>query len=313
MDDETELEELAEGLEFPEGPVVLPGGDLAVCELRGGRVSRVPAGGGTPTPIAEPGGSPNGAALGPDGALYLCNSGGWEWTEVVPGMFVPGGHGGTRSDRYTGGRIQRVDLSTGAVTDLYTECGGNPLSAPNDLVFDAAGGIWFTDHGHSHGRVRDLGGVYYAQPDGSGIRQVIFPLDSPNGIGLSPGGSRLYVADTHTARVYAWDLAGPGQLANPSPGLGNGGISLYRPGGDDLYDSLAVDGDGNVCVGTLVGGGITVVSPDGSSVRKASLPDPMVTNICFGGDDLQTAFVTLAVTGKLVAFRWPCPGLRLAF
>ncbi|HEX2849207.1 MAG TPA: SMP-30/gluconolactonase/LRE family protein [Acidimicrobiales bacterium] len=313
MDDQTELKELASGLLFPEGPVVLPDGDLAVCELRGGRVSRVPAGGGTPTVLAEPGGSPNGAALGPDGALYICNSGGWRWTEVMPGAFLPGGHGGTQGDDYIGGRIQRIDLASGKVDDVYTECDGSPLCAPNDLVFDATGGMWFTDHGHSHGRVRDLGGVYYARADGSEIRQVVFPLDSPNGIGLSPDGSRLYVADTHTARVYAWELAGPGQLANPNPAFGNGATALYRPAGNDLYDSLAVDGDDNVCVATLVGGGITVVAGDGSSVRKAELPDPMVTNICFGGDDLRTAFVTLSFTGKLVAFEWPCAGLRLAF
>jgi len=309
---ETTLTELASGLHFPEGPVVLPDGDLAVCELRSGTVSRVPKGGGAPAVLATLGGSPNGAALGPDGALYVCNSGGWRWTEI--GTFtIPGDHDGTQGDDYIGGRIQRVDLATGAVTDLYTECEGHPLKAPNDLVFDSTGGFWFTDHGHTRRRDRDRGGVYYAKADGSSIVEAIWPLDSPNGIGLSPDGAHLYVAETHAGRVYTWPLSGPGQLANPHPPFGNGGALLHGAPGGDLYDSLGVDGEGYVCVATLTNGGITVISPDGKSVEHAALPDPLVTNICFGGEDLRTAFVTMSGTGKLVSFEWPRPGLRLAF
>ena len=311
---DTELRELASGLRFPEGPVVLPDGDIAVTELNAGTIRRVPANGGESTVIADCGGSPNGAAIGPDGALYVTNSGGWNWTEMGP-FLLPGGHGGTRAlgDGYIGGRIQRVDLTTGEVTDLYRECEGRPFSAPNDIVFDSTGGFWFTDHGHTHDRVRDLGGLFYAQPDGSSVREVVHPIDSPNGVGLSPAGDRVYVADTHSGRVYSWALSGPGQLANPNPPFGNGGELLYGAPGGDLYDSLAVDGEGYVCVATLANGGITVISPDGQSVRHASLPDPLVTNIAFGGDDLRTAYVTLSGGGKLVAFEWPRPGLRLAF
>jgi gluconolactonase len=310
---DTELRELASGLEFPEGPVALPDGDLAVCELRSGKVRRVPGGGGEPTDIADCGGSPNGAALGPDGALYVCNSGGWNWTDLGP-IKLPGSHAGTQGTGYIGGRIQRIDLATGAVTDLYTECNGHPLSAPNDLVFDATGGFWFTDHGHTRARDRDNGGLYYAKADGSEIREVAYPILSPNGVGLSPDGDRVVVADTHTGRVYAWALSNPGTLANASPPFGNGGQLLYGAPGGDLYDSLAVDGEGYVCVATLGGSpGITVISPDGSSVEKAALPDALVTNICFGGDDLRTAYVTLSATGKLVSFTWPRPGLRLAY
>jgi gluconolactonase len=79
-----------------------------------------------------------------------------------------------------------------------------------------------------------------------------------------------------------------------------------------LLDSLAVDGEGWVCVGTLVNGGITAISPDGATVEHTALPDPLVTNICFGGPDLRTAYATLSATGQLVSFEWPRPGLRLA-
>jgi gluconolactonase len=87
------------------------------------------------------------------------------------------------------------------------------------------------------------------------------------------------------------------------------------PGMAEL-DSLAVDASGAVCVGTLVESGITVISPDGD-VTTHTLPeefaDPIVTNICFGGPDLRTAYITLSLTGRVVSCRWPRPGLALAF
>lgn len=305
------LTELASDLQFPEGPVVLPSGDILVTELAAGRISRVPAGGGAAEAVVLTGGSPNGAALGPDGRLYVCNSGGWRWT-MIGDLRLPGDHHGTRADDYSGGRIQVVDITSGAVDDLYTECEGAPLNAPNDLVFDGDGGFWFTDHGHLHDRVRDVGAVYYAKADGSAIARVIATIDAPNGIGLSPDGTRLYVAETHSGRVFWWDLSGPGELAMGTPLFGNGGTLLAGLPGYQLFDSLAVDGDGHVCVATLGNGGITAISPDGRSVQHAALPDSLTTNICFGGPELRTAFVTLSSTGKLVSFEWPRPGLALA-
>lgn len=62
---------------------------------------------------------------------------------------------------------------------------------------------------------------------------------------------------------------------------------------------------------TIVNGGITAISPDGQSVQHAALPDGLVTNICFGGPDMRTAYVTLSSTGKLVSFTWPRAGLKL--
>jgi gluconolactonase len=86
--------------------------------------------------------------------------------------------------------------------------------------------------------------------------------------------------------------------------------------GMQLFDSLAVDGEGNVCVATLARGGITVISPTGDA-HHVALPegfvDPMTTNICFGGPDLRTAYITLSGVGKLVAVPWPTAGLKLNF
>jgi gluconolactonase len=301
------ITEIATGLQFPEGPVWMPDGTVLCVELQRRTVDRVHPD-GTVDVIAEPGGSPNGLAIGPDGAGYVCNSGGFSFHEVF-GLNITDIE---QPDDYSGGRIERVDLDTGAVTVLYTECDGHPLMGPNDLVFDAAGGMWFTDHGKVRARERDHGGVYYAAPDGSSVTEVIYPIESPNGIGLSPEGDRLYVAETHTGRVYWWPIEGTGVVEKRNP-VGHGGLLLAGLPGLQLLDSLGVDSAGNVVVGTLGNGGLTVIPPDGDPVEHIALPDVMVTNVCFGGDDLSTAYVTCSATGKLVSLPWPRPGLALAF
>jgi gluconolactonase len=295
-----EVRELATGLKYPEGPVVLPDGSIAVCQMAAGVISRV-APDGTVSTIAEGLSGPNGAALGPDGALYVCDNGGNVQFIDLGGILVPAGD---TPDTWQGGSILRIDLESGEVDTLYTSCDGAALHAPNDLVFDAQGGLWFTDYGRTFRETRDRGQVYHAAADGSAIREVIAPLDSPNGIGLSPEGDRVYVAETHHGRLLAWDVSGPGQVAT-SEGLNAGGTALCHPGGGKLFDSLAVDPEGWICVGTLGVGGITAVSPDGTSVEFVELPDPLVTNICFAPDDPTTAYVTMSGAGILAAIDWP--------
>jgi gluconolactonase len=297
--------ELARGLRFPEGPVWLPDGSVLVVEIARGTLTRVGPDGSVDV-VAHCGGGPNGAAMGPDGRVYVCNNGGFEWQERG-GYLLPG----NQAADYAGGRIQRVDLATGAVEDLYTEVDGHPLCGPNDLVFDETGGFWFTDHGKNRPRDRDRGGVYYARADGSSVTEVLHPLDAPNGIGLSPDGRELYVAETHQGRLYRWSLEGPGRIAGYF-GPEHRGDVLADPEGGPLFDSLAVDEAGNVCVATIRNGGITVVSPDGAH-RHVPFDDPLTTNICFGGEDRRTAFVTLSGTGRLVSCEWDTPGLALAF
>jgi gluconolactonase len=297
---------IATGLQFPEGPIAMADGSVLLVEIRRGTLSRVEPDGRV-TVVAECGGGPNGAAIGPDGACYVCNNGGFEWHDLG-GIVVPG----NQPSDYIGGRIQRIDLKAGTVTDLYTACDGRPLRGPNDLVFDRTGGFWFTDHGKMRERDRDRTGLFYARPDGSLIREVVFPLDAPNGVGLSPDGTKLYVAETFTGRVWSWDVTGPGELAT-AMGFGpGGGTLLCGLPGFQLFDSLAVDGAGNVCVATLANGGITVIAPHGEVLEHVPTGDPLTTNICFGGPDFRTAYVTCSGTGQLVALDWPRPGLRLA-
>jgi gluconolactonase len=302
-----DFEEVTNGLQFPEGPIACSDGSVLLVEIKRGTLTRVHPDGRQQV-VAELGGGPNGAAVGPDRHVYVCNNGGFEWHEIGP-LLLPG----DQPDDYTGGSIQRVDVSTGAVETVYTECDGIPLKGPNDIVFDATGNFWFTDLGKSRARDKDRTGIFYASPDGSRIEEKAFPLEGPNGIGLSPDGSRLVVAETPTGRVWAFDLDGPGSI-RPSGELGaaHGGSLLAGLPGMQMLDSLAVDAQGNTCVATLVNGGITIISPSGEH-RHVATDDPLTTNICFGGDDHQTAYITLSATGRLVKTRWEVPGLALAF
>jgi gluconolactonase len=297
---------LTTGLRFPEGPIAMGDGSVVLVEIARGTLSRV-APTGEVSVIADLGGGPNGAAVGPDGSIWVTNNGGcFEWEDVM-GMTIPGP---VPAD-WTGGCIQRVDPVTGEAEVVYTESSSGPLRAPNDLVFDTHGGFWFTDHGVRLERASDRTGLHYAKADGSSCVEVVFPLDAPNGIGLSPAGDRLYAAETHTGRVWAWTVTGPGAVAAENPIGAGGGDLLHGAAGQQLFDSLAVDGEGWVCVGTLGNGGITAISPDGEQVEHTPLPDLLVTNICFVGAEPR-ALCTLSGTGQLVEIDWPRPGLELA-
>lgn len=303
----TEISDVTTGLRFPEGPVACPDGSIILVEIEAGRLTRV-ASDGSKTVVAETGGGPNGAAFGPDGRLYVCNNGGMTFHErggsILPGLSEEGAPTGW---------IEAVDVETGAVEVLYRECDGIALLAPNDIVFDSDGGMWFTDHGKTRRYSRDRGAVYYATCDGSTITRVVGPMEAPNGIGLSPDGSRLYVADTPTGRLWVFDIDGPGKvkrMASPAPW--ERGALLANPPGYNLFDSLAVDADGNVCIATIPGG-LTVVSPDGQTVRRIEMPDLMPTNICFDVTGKDVAYVTLSAAGRLVAMPWECAGANLAF
>ncbi|MBW0105763.1 SMP-30/gluconolactonase/LRE family protein [Pseudonocardia sp. KRD291] len=311
------LHEVTRGLRFPEGPVAMADGSVLLVEIRRGTLSRVHPDGRTEV-VAETGGGPNGAAIGPDGAAYVCNNGGFTWADREDGITAPG----AQPPDYIGGRIQRVELTgprAGTVTDLYTACDGRPLRGPNDIVFDTDGGFWFTDLGKRRERETDTGALYHARADGSSITEVVHPLTTPNGVGLSPDGSRLYVAETATGRVWCWDVDGPGRLSRPAgidgpAGPGDAGL-LHGFAGYQSLDSLAVDGAGNVCVATLVTGAVSVLAPDGRLLTQVAPPepDPYVTNICFAGAGSHTAWVTSSGRGVLYRCEWPEQGLDLAF
>ncbi len=300
-----DIEIVADGLEYPEGPIAMADGSVIVTEIKGQRLTRV-APDGKKTVIAETGGGPNGAAIGPDGAIYVTNNGGMSFAEQGGSTFsrpLP-------PESNKGGSIQRVDISTGEVTTLYETCDGKRLVGPNDLIFDSSGGFWFTDHGWATPDGKIFGALHYATPDGGKIVKARGDFISPNGVGLSPDENVVYMADTMLGRLWAFDLTGPGQLV-PRRGIAPARV-IGTLQGFQQVDSLAVEAGGAVCVATLINGGITVFDADGAT-SHFPFPDIGTTNICFGGTDMQDAWVTGTSTGRLFKCRWPRPGLKLAF
>lgn len=299
---------IADGLRFPEGPVAMPDGSVILTEIERGQITRVAAD-GTKSVVATPGGGPNGLAIGPDGKLYCCNNGGFNWNEAG-GYLAPHGI----ADDYSGGRIERIDIATGEVEVLYQSGDfGCTLRGPNDIVFDGHGGFWFTDHGKVDyaARCHDIVGIFYAKADGSHLEEVIFPSYNPNGVGLSPDGKRLYAAETYTCRLTAFNVITPGKV-DDAAGPGGPGIPLYRPAGYKFFDSLGIEECGNICVATIGECGISVISPEGELVEFVPTDDIFTTNICWGGPDMKTAYVTLSGSGRLAAIDWPRAGLKLA-
>jgi len=144
-------------------------------------------------------------------------------------------------------------------------------------------------------------------PDRSSVVAAAAPLLGPNGVGLSPDGTRVYVAETLTGRVWAWDLDGPGRLRRAPGGHPfHGGTCVAAT--PYTLDSLAIEADGRVAV-AAIGDGVVVITPDGSELDVHPVPDDIVTNIAFGGPDGRRAVLTLAGSGAVAATTWPRPGL----
>ena len=337
--DASTLEVVCTGLGFPEGPIAMPDGSVLLVDIKKQCLTRVRPDGTQEVAANIPGG-PNGAAIGPDGRVYICNNGGFEWGEVpLPNKQIIS-VGEYQAKTYTGGSVQALDLKSGKLETLYTDCaigtdmsGLGPrapkevpmpsqLRGPDDLVFDSAGGFWIADFGKSRPRDKDQTGIYYARPDGSYIREKIFPLDGPNGIALSPAGDRLYASLTFRRTLLYWELDGPGSI-RPNPETIDGSHVL-RDGLPGDLDSIKVDEQGNVYAMTILpkktpfcNGGIAVVSPRGELLEhfELAIPGlfvPMPSNLCWGGPDRKTAYITCGGSDMLLKVRTSIAGLRPA-
>jgi gluconolactonase len=289
---------VSQGLKFPEAPVVMRDGSVLFVQIEARQVSRLKPDGSVAL-VAQLDGGPNGLAIGPDKALYVANDGG-RFSFNRRGAF---NFPGAAPPDHTGGSIQRIELGTGKAVTLYDSCDGKRLVAPDDLVFDRRGGMWVSDLG----KVKGDAGLYYALPDGKGIRQVKGGMNAPNGIGLSPDGRQLHVSEGR--QLWTFDIAGPGVLG-PSTSYPNAAHAMLRE--RSIADSLKVLADGKVAVCTLIAGGISIFDAAGAT-EFIQFDDPMTTNLAFGGADMRDAWVTSSGLGRMVRVRWPYAGLKPAY
>ncbi|RAV00066.1 gluconolaconase [Mycobacterium colombiense] len=292
---------LAEGLSFPESPVVFDDGSVVVSEMAEGRITRVRPDGVTET-VAETGGGPNGVARLPDGRLVVCQNGGatfglGPWPYDFAGcatLFRPMGP----PDHPVVPALQLIETG-GEVSTLCTEfvtrSGGTlALMRPSDICIDGDGGFYVTDGGVTRNRSRGMTGLLYGTVDGC-LREIVYPLEMPNGVALSPDGALLYVAETRTRRVWEFTLDGPGVVSRAR------GLATVPSGGPlnvGGADGLCVDATGRILVATLGTGGATVFAPTGELLGAIPADDPMTTNLALSPDG-HTVFMTLASSGRL--------------
>ena len=269
--------EVATGFGFPEGPAFDGEGNLYVVEIAAGQVSRI-APDGRVSVLAKPGGGPNGSAIGPDGALWVANNGGAD-----------------------PGRIERIDLATGAVEAVFADHEGQPLGNCNDLVFNAEGGCYFTD---PHGSLRDPqpGHVFFFTLD-ERLSRVATGYGFPNGIGITDDGSTLLVAESGTGWIWAHEIEKPGVLGERR--------RFGRVPEGHIQDGFAFDAEGNVLVCGHRGGAITVLDANGKPVDSIATEDDKLTNLAFGGPDFSTIYVTESGLGRVVSMPWRNPEMRL--
>ncbi|MCC9602321.1 SMP-30/gluconolactonase/LRE family protein [Stieleria sp. JC731] len=205
------------------------------------------------------------------------------------------------------GQVVQYDYETAEATVLASKFGGRRFNAPNDLIVDSVGGIYFTDPLFSAPTPlpQTIQAVYYIAPEIAGERKVSrvsSDIKAPNGIGLSPKGDKLYVCPSAQSEMLVFDVLGPGKLS-PAKTF----CSLKQPDGKSGTgaDGITLDVEGNVYITTDLG--IQIYSPEGKLVGLVSIPQKPA-NVCFGGEDWKTMFVT-ARTG-LYKVQMPIAGLH---
>ncbi len=195
--------------------------------------------------MAEPGGGPNGLAMGPDGKLYCCNNGGFGSLEHPAGRPIP--HGpptifgrANRADRHR----QRRGGNALQGWRFGCSCAGPTTSYSMGRAASGSATTARTDHASG------ISPAFSTPAPMAAISRKWFSEQNPNGIGLSPGGESLYAAETYTCRLTEFVVTAPGKV-DETVGLGGPGIPLHRPAGYKFLDSLAVEAGGNICVATM--------------------------------------------------------------
>ncbi len=250
------LEKLAGGFDFTEGPTCDAAGNVFFTDQPNDRILKWGVEGGVST-FLQPAGRANGMCFGPDGHLIVCADEKTALWSVAP---------------------------DGTIAVLLSEYRGKPLNGPNDVWVQPDGAIYFTDPFYDrtwwahHSMPQDGQHVYFLSADRRRLVRVTDDLDKPNGIIGAPDGKSLFVADIGAGKTYRYEITADGGLA---------GKTLAAEHGSD---GMTLDSEGNLY---LTGDGVTVFNAAGLRIAQIKVPGERWTaNVCFGGKDRQTLFVT---------------------
>lgn len=219
-----------------------------------------------------------------------------------------------------GGRrqITRTDLQTGIVEVLTATYDGKQYNAPNDIAARTNGQIFFTDPCYGDRSTMQLTqeSVYRIDPNGDVSVILTQPsIQRPNGIALSPDETSLYVVDScpvvgGNRKIWAFDLSQCGSPENQrlvfdfAPGRGGDGMAVAQDG--NLYVAAGISRPRGPHETTEVPPGIYVITPRGKLLGRIPVPEDVITNVTFGGDDLRTLYITAGKT--LFSIRVAAPG-----
>ncbi|MGC9320190.1 MAG: SMP-30/gluconolactonase/LRE family protein [Armatimonadota bacterium] len=268
MDHSIEL--VANGFDFPEGPCFDAAGDLYFTQCGNGWITRVS--GGQVENYVNTDGTPNGAAFDEENVLWIAEA------------------GLHKLMRYDGEEL----------VEIAGEWDGEPLQAPNDLVFHPDGSIYMTGPGGSNAEM-PAGVIYHAQRDGA-LEVVAEGMCFPNGLALTADAQRLYVAETSAHRILVFGVRDDGGLDGPAE---------FAPTPDGVGgDGMALDVDGNLYVAHFGAGEIKVFSPDGELIEQLPAGGEKPTNVAFGGPEMDELYVTEVESGAVYRLRPGIPGLN---
>jgi gluconolactonase len=253
--DGAKLTKLSSDFEFTEGPAADSKGNIFFTDQPNDRIMKWSTDGKITT-FLHPAGRSNGLCFDAKGNLWACADGQNELWRITP---------------------------SGKHEVILKDHEGKLFNGPNDVWIRPDGGIYFTDPYYErpywHRGPKDYTGewVFYLAPDHKTLKSVAMDLVRPNGIIGTPDGKTLYVADIDGKKTYAFDIQTDGSLANKR---------LFCELGSD---GMTIDNEGNVY---LTGQGVTVFDKTGRQLEKIDVAEPWTANICFGGKDRRTLFIT---------------------
>jgi gluconolactonase len=249
------LEKLSGGFKFTEGPAADADGNVFFTDQPNDRILKWSTD-GTLSTFLQPSGRSNGLCFDRDGNLWACADEKNELWSISPAK---------------------------KIIVVLKDYQGKLLNGPNDLWIRPDGGLYFTDPYYKRGywkrgaKEQAVEGVYFLSPDRGKLVRVIDDLKQPNGIIGTPDGKLLYVADIGAGRTYAYNIQPDGTLADKR---------LFCKLGSD---GMTLDSEGNVY---LTGKGVTVFNRDGKQIEHIDVPESWTANVCFGGRDRRTLFIT---------------------